>query len=125
MVSAGLSKLQQLTPPNRPEGNMATTQHRPKREDANAKERADLKRENGQLKRKICRLQKELERQNIRTEEIGELAQEESSTEVSATSGAVPCEKCGYAALREIVLIGKTFLVCPACKFRKKISDGT
>lgn len=103
---------------------MCPTQHRPSREDANAKERTDLKRENGQLKRKVRRLQKELERQQTRTEEIEELVQEESVTAISSmVPNTMPCEACGYASLREIILIGKTFLVCPACKARKRV-DG-
>lgn len=100
------------------------TQNKPQRDEQNAKERTDLKRENQRLKKQLGRLRKQLahlvdlyglEGVNFEEAEITTLA----DVEAVVPSAAV-CEKCGANA-KEVDMAGRSYQVCCACNWRKKV----
>jgi formamidopyrimidine-DNA glycosylase len=93
------------------------TQHRPKREDQRAKEVSDLKRENHELKRAVKRLQKEVTKRVSVEEDVAEQGLQEQAEMVVNKHG---CPDCG-TTVRELVLAGKQFHICPDCKWRAKV----
>jgi len=90
--------------------------NKPKREDAKAKELADLRRENHELRRTVKRLYKEVGKRVASQDEAVEVDVLEEPA-IPMTHSAI-CE-CGVPPL-EIALNSKIFLVCPECKARKK-----
>lgn len=91
----------------------------PKREDARAKELADLKRENHELRRKVKRLKKELTK---RVSGIETVDVEEEEVECEASDGKEGVAFCGcFSQPTELTLASKTFLICPECKARKRL----
>jgi hypothetical protein len=92
------------------------TAHKPKRDEAKAKEVADLRRENHELRRTVKRLYKEVGKRVAFQDEAVEVDPVEEP-EIPMTYSAI-CE-CGIPPV-EIALNDKLFLVCPECKARKK-----
>jgi hypothetical protein len=90
--------------------------NKPKRDDAKAKELADLRRENHELRRTVKRLYKEVGKR-VASQDEAVVVEEPQESVVPATFIAL-CE-CGVQPL-EIALNSKIFLVCPECKARKK-----
>lgn len=94
------------------------TQHRAAR-DTNNKENSELKKTIKELKRKVSRLEKQVEQ--------GIPLQQDTEEEDAPTAAAVPavpngpvCKKCGDGDLRDFTTpSGKTVMFCGACKFRQ------
>lgn len=97
----------------------SVTAHRPKREEAKAKELADLKRENFSLRRTVKRLEKEVrKRADIEEEKAEEGLQDSMEVEVKLET---ECPECKGGAVRRLTLAAKEFLICPECKWRTKV----
>ena len=86
------------------------TQHKPKRDGRKTRELADIKRENGQLKRSIARLQKELGRTDEAGLEVADILNELGEPEKAL------CENCGSKDLAYIETPNKSFLFCKNCR---------
>ena len=105
------------------QNNYAAT-HRPKREDAKAKELADLKRENFELKRAVKRLQKDIAKRSGMQEELAEQGFEvEVDVEVQVESKACPCGS--VTPLKQLTLNGKVYAICIDCKARSRIGEAS
>jgi hypothetical protein len=98
-------------------------QHKPPRDERKSKELGDFKRENNQLKRKVARLQKEIEILHAR---------DTSPADFTPLSVFVPkmvdnhltCGACGSSDLKTIGLpSGTIFGVCQSCG--KRTMSGT
>lgn len=99
------------------------TPHRPPRENAHAKELAEIKQENQQLKREVSRLRKELDKKPVTEPEEPEsmgAAQEEQHK-----PPATICAGCGSKAPPNVITTpsGKVVSICVQCK-KRKIIDG-
>jgi len=92
--------------------------HKPKRDEAKAKEVADLRRENHELRRTVKRLYKEVGKRVASQDDAAEVVEE--SPEVPEVVVASICS-CMIIPV-ELVLNGNTYLVCPDCKARKRTS---
>jgi formamidopyrimidine-DNA glycosylase len=89
------------------------TQHRPKREKKNERD-TNLKKEVEKLKRQVTKLRKELnKRDEIEEEVIDETPETEAPPKPTEK-----CPECGTDA-KDVELIGKIFVICPECKWRK------
>ncbi len=97
------------------------TPHRPSREEKTAKEMSDLKRENHKLKRTVKRLEKEIDKRAEVEADIAEKGLEEEGEKIQET---VYCKACnGEQPLRQLLLNGKVYEICPVCKARTKIGE--
>lgn len=88
------------------------TQHRPKEKDN--KELAEVKRENMQLKRKIAKLQKQLEKFLHIVSEIPEEEKVPTPLEVERPDVS-KCEACGGVSLKPVSLPIGILIVCGDC----------
>ena len=94
-------------------------QHRPKREEAKAKELADTKKENHHLRRKLKRLEKEFRRHAPPPD----VMEDEDVPTLAESKGKIveKCKKCYEGIIRILHLAGRKYAVCPECKDRKRI----
>lgn len=91
-------------------------QHRPKREEAKARELSTLKKENNILKRTIKRLEKEIGKRITLEEET------EQDCETGEPSQRETCGECNSVAIRIIALADKEFRICAECKARTRVA---
>lgn len=120
---------------------MQVVQHRERREERNMREIADLKRQNQALKRRMARLEAELEKaRDLRPRRARSVpvmpvdhAADERMEELRAAQPArpkgpvygpprsdAPCPRCGEKALHILFLGQGTWAVCKNCDFRTK-----
>ncbi len=92
-----------------------TVQHKEKRDKANAKELADLKKQNHSLKRTVARLNKQINK--LMDSNSGPEAEDEMTT--TAISGPV-CPACASTDIRTLKLSNFTLTVCKSCDFKIK-----
>lgn len=94
-----------------------TTQHRPPRENARAKELADSKRKVAQLSREVSRLRRQLEKRGI----PGPADEEETmaAAEAPPAPKKVGCIACGCTEFTIIESPGRIYRVCKSCKRRE------
>lgn len=85
-------------------------QHKPKRDDRKARELADLKRENNQLKRAIARLHKELGRAEEAGLEVADILNDLGEPEKAS------CDSCGSKDLAYIETPNRSFIFCKNCR---------
>ena len=90
--------------------------NKPKRDDAKAKELADLRRENHELRRTVKRLTKEISKRTAHEEES--VDEEAGVVEPPVVTVQAICG-CGVEAI-SLTLNGKLFMICPECKTRKR-----
>lgn len=96
--------------------NRRIIQHREKRDTSN-RERAELKKENQQLRRQVARLRKKI----IEAEEIREVASDEE--EVVAPLKPI-CPRCASTDLGEIKTPnGKTVVSCRSCRGWRSVTS--
>ena len=110
------------------------TQHRPPAEGVRSRELNQVKQENKQLKRKVARLQRLLEKRGPEPEEALEptLAATESRTEpvpndsggAAAKAETWQCPNCGCREYSGFATPTSLFRVCTLCKHRMKVVRG-
>lgn len=97
------------------------TQHRPQRE-TEAREKADLKRENKALKKQLTRLrrqiQKLIETHQVAEVEAGEVVESAGAKETGNQTGG--CTKCGSHNIARVMIPSGALVACRDCKHRWK-----
>ncbi len=97
-------------------------QHKPQRDTRVNKEVQALKSEKKRLEKEKARLQKELTKAlQIRNAFEDHDPEVEDQREDILEPTLNSCPECGDLKVRVIELAGKQFLVCPECKWRKKV----
>jgi len=98
------------------------TQHKAKREEARVQETVTLKRENNQLKRKVKRLEKEVDKKLALAADAVEAGLEEDGGVLfrETLKDVLNCPTCTSDSIRQIILLGNSYRVCKDCGWRKK-----
>ena len=98
------------------------TQHKAKREEAKVQETVELKRQNMQLKRKVRRLEKEVDKKLALAADAVEAGLEEDAGVLfrETLKDVLNCPTCSSDSIRQIVLLGNSYRVCKDCGWRKK-----
>ena len=102
-------------------GTNRVTQHKPTRE-SEAKERADLKRENRALRKQLTRLRRQIQR-IVETHQIAEqeAVPESAAVQEGAPKNGTACPSCGSYNLAAVKIpSGATLKACKDCKHRYK-----
>jgi formamidopyrimidine-DNA glycosylase len=94
---------------------MRVTPHKARREKKNERDE-NLRKEVSRLTRQVSSLRKEL----TKRDRIEEEAIEDEAPENEPEEKAEKCPDCGHET-KQMELAGRVFVVCPECKFRKKI----
>lgn len=97
------------------------TQHRQQRE-TEAKEKADLKRENKALRKQLTRLRRQIQKL-VETHQVAEQEAVETQEAIAVKETGNPtggCEKCGSFNLARVTIPSGTLVACKDCKHRKK-----
>lgn len=94
--------------------------HRDKDERQKAREMADLKSENSQLRRKVARLQREIDRLEFLKVESSDDDEIMELTEQPPKRKQGSCQSCGEMTLKELgTPTGKIVLACTSCRSRQ------
>ena len=97
--------------PRRAPGRSLTA-HRPSRDTQKAQELTDLKRENHQLRRRVARLQKQVEHLELLSPE-----EAEAREDLPAAPEVLRCESCGSSQFLSFTTpSGKTISGCRSCQ---------
>lgn len=80
------------------------------------KELAELKRENGQLKRKVAKLQKQLQKA---LEGLFKDLDEPTDVVAKEIKKELGCPSCGAAGLKRLTTPTGAIVSCPGCHWRK------
>mgnify|MGYP002784370597 CR=1 FL=1 len=97
------------------------TQHRQQRE-TEAREKADLKRENKALRKQLTRLRRQIQKL-VETHGSVEQMAAEVAEPIAVKEGGSPtggCEKCGSLNIARITIPSGTLVACKDCTHRKK-----
>lgn len=99
------------------------TQHRNQRE-TEAKEKAQLKRENKALRKQLTRMRRQLQKMMETYAGASEAAQEVAAEAVVPAKAAVGsgCEKCGSMSVKRLSIPSGILVVCTDCLHRKKVT---
>lgn len=90
--------------------------HRDKDEHQKARELADIKSQNNQLRRQVARLQREVDRLECLTPPDDGFEVEEKKPKRKQKS----CQECSSIKLKELLIPGgKSLLICMQCKSRQ------
>ena len=98
-----------------------TTQHRPSRE-TEAREKADLKRENRALRKQLTRLRRQIQKLVETHGSVEQMAAEAVET-IAVKEGGSPnggCDKCGSMNIAKVVIPSGLLIACKDCGHRKK-----
>ena len=99
------------------------TQHRQPRE-TEAKEKADLKRENRALRKQLTRLRRQIQKL-VENHSVMEAQAVEAAEPIAVKEGGTPgggCEKCGSYNVAKVTLPSGVLIGCKDCKHRKKVT---
>lgn len=99
------------------------SQHKNERE-SEAKEKAELKRENRALRKQLTRLrrqvQKLIESNQMSVSDVVPADETETVKETRTTAG---CQKCGSGNVAMVAIPSGTLVVCRDCQFRKRVEN--
>lgn len=102
-------------------GTNRVTQHKPTRE-SEAKEKAELKRENRALRKQLTRLRRQIQRL-VETQHLAEaeVVPESAAVQEGASKHGGGCPECGSYNLAAVrIPSGATLKACKDCKHRYK-----